>query len=196
MLRRARRRHQRQTCRRLQAAASRRRPSRHIRGPGSVSSSRPGSHPIAAPAPRPTAARGRGRDASASAPRGSSRGTCGRGGRAPAAQRPGSPRRAAARRAGSRAMQLTLARRPRTRACRSPSRRARRRTPRCRCARRPPCPSSCSGAMYWNVPTIAPCAVRVRGERSAAIEPPPRDVRRRRLARGRSPPAWRPSSSA
>src|SRR5476649_600685 len=34
-------------------------------------------------------------------------------------------------------------------------------------------PSSCSGAMYWNVPRIVPCAVRLGGVVGSIDNPPP-----------------------
>ena len=56
---------------------------------------------------------------------------------------------------------------------RSPSRRARSPAPTDRCAHPASLPSSCSGAMYWNVPTIVPSAVSGRRHASATGSPIP-----------------------
>ena len=67
---------------------------------------------------------------------------------------------------------------------RSPSRRASRRTRRCRCARRS-APSSCSGAMYWNVPRIDALlrqAAPPSAARSSAAAPGRRQPRASRQA--------------
>ena len=71
----------------------------------------------------------------------------------------------------------------------APSRTAPRRTRRCPCARRPRFPSSCSGAMYWNVPRIVPFAVErllAVGDRVSALDAGVAAERRSRFASPKS----------
>ena len=117
---------------------------------------------------------------------------------------PGDRRRIAWRRARrlgvhDRADQARLGLRPRTRAGRSPSRRARSRTPRGRCARRLPCPraarATCNGRCRQRAlggerrATVGDC---VSCATVTPVEDCPACRARLARARGRSPSAWRP----